>query len=91
VATCLTNGDANLGIADADRIPVRQPCTPRPMARPNPIFEIDGASFVMVTQAITAVSRRELGEPVGRVRVGEDRHYDHHPSPGYAVVRALFP
>ena len=46
----------------------------RPMARLNPVFEIAGRSFVMMTQAMAAVPRRDLGEPVGHL--GEDRHYD---------------
>ena len=47
---------------------------PQPMARLNPVFEIEGGRFVMVTQSLAAVARRELGEPVGRL--GEERHYD---------------
>jgi toxin CcdB len=47
---------------------------PPPMARLNPVFEIEGIRFVMVTQSLAAVARRELGESVGRL--GEDRHYD---------------
>ncbi|RAU21871.1 plasmid maintenance protein CcdB [Paramagnetospirillum kuznetsovii] len=46
----------------------------QPMARLNPTFEIDGRPYVMVTQAIAAVARRDLGEAVGLV--GEDRHSD---------------
>ena len=35
---------------------------PIPAARLNPIFEIDGASYVMVTQFASTVRLRELGE-----------------------------
>lgn len=47
---------------------------PQPMTRLNPVFKIAGDHFVMLTQALAAVSRQELGVSVGRL--GEDRHYD---------------
>ena len=34
---------------------------PKVAARLNPVFEIDGKDYVMLTQAATAVRRRELG------------------------------
>lgn len=47
--------------------------TSRPLTRLNPTFEIDGERFVMVTQSIGAVPRRELGAPVGSL---DHRHGD---------------
>jgi toxin CcdB len=37
---------------------------PEPAARLNPIFEVEGAHFVMVTQFAASVPMRELGEIV---------------------------
>jgi toxin CcdB len=44
------------------------------MGRLNPIIEIGEERFVMVTQAITAVSKRELGESLGKI--GHDKHIE---------------
>ncbi len=44
----------------------------------NPVFELEGATYVMVTQAIGTVELRKLGRPV--VSLGQ--HHD-------AVTRAL--
>lgn len=48
--------------------------SPTPMTRLNPIFEIDGRRHVMVTQSLAAISRKELGEPVGTL--SQQRYYD---------------
>jgi len=37
---------------------------PRPARRLNPVFEIEGAPYVMVTQFAAAVAVRDLGERV---------------------------
>lgn len=41
-----------------------QDAAPRPAARLNPVFTIEGAPHVMVTQYAAAVELRELGEKV---------------------------
>jgi toxin CcdB len=41
-----------------------QETAPRPAARLNPIFEIDGVPHVMMTQFASAIYSGELGEPV---------------------------
>ncbi len=51
---------------------------PRPMKGLNPTFEIGGASYVLVMQAIVSVPAKELGQPVGSL----DSRHDH-------VTRAL--
>ncbi len=38
---------------------------PKPAGRLNPIFQIKGKAFVMVTQFLAAISRDELEEKVG--------------------------
>jgi toxin CcdB len=38
---------------------------PKPARRLNPIFEVDGTDFVMVTQFTSAVRISELGQPIG--------------------------
>jgi len=38
---------------------------PKPAKRLNPIFDVDGAEFVMVTQFASAVRIGELGKPIG--------------------------
>ena len=38
---------------------------PKPAGRLNPVFQIDGKAFVMVTQFLAAISRDELKEKVG--------------------------
>jgi toxin CcdB len=38
---------------------------PSPVRPLNPVFQIEGAEFVMLTQAAAAVRRRNLGEEVG--------------------------
>lgn len=47
---------------------------PRSMTRLNPIFEIGGNRYVMVTQSIAAVSKKELGASVGSLDPGT--HYE---------------
>jgi len=37
---------------------------PPPARRLNPVFEIEGAEHVMLTQSAAAIPRRELGEKV---------------------------
>lgn len=44
---------------------------PRPAARLNPVFHIEGARYVMVTQFAAAVPVRALGSRVGSL-VAED-------------------
>lgn len=48
--------------------------SPPPMTRLNPVFEIDGAPYVMMTQLLSAVARKELGPRVGSL--GGSRRYD---------------
>jgi len=38
---------------------------PKPAGRLNPIFQINGGAFVMVTQFLAAISRDELKEKAG--------------------------
>lgn len=38
---------------------------PKPAERLNPVFQIEGKAFVMVTQFLAAISRNELQEKVG--------------------------
>lgn len=38
---------------------------PRPATRLNPTFTIEGEHYVMMTQALASVHKRELGSPVG--------------------------
>lgn len=38
---------------------------PKPAARLNPVFEVEGRPHVMVTQFASAIMVRELGERVG--------------------------
>ncbi len=40
---------------------------PKPARRLNPIFEIEGERFVMVTQFASAVSLADLGKPVANL------------------------
>jgi len=40
---------------------------PQPAARLNPVFEIDGDSFVMATQFLSAVPKGELGPTVANL------------------------
>jgi toxin CcdB len=47
---------------------------PRPMLRLNPLFEIDGKTYVMATQSISAIARKELGTPVAALN--ERAHFD---------------
>lgn len=46
---------------------------PRVAARLNPIFDIDGKRYVLLTQAAAAVRARELGEVVASLA---DRSFD---------------
>jgi toxin CcdB len=47
-------------------VPVmRKRDAPKPAGRLNPVFEIDGAEFVMATQFMASVPRAELGRRVG--------------------------
>lgn len=43
-------------------LPVRE--APKPAARLNPVFELEGKSYVMVTQFAAAIPVAELGERV---------------------------
>jgi toxin CcdB len=46
---------------------------PKPITRLNPIFEVNGERYVMVTQSLSAVARKELGAPVGAI----DRRHEY--------------
>jgi len=46
---------------------------PKPAARLNPVFELEGESYVMMTQFAAAVPVSELGEKVASLR---DRDID---------------
>lgn len=45
---------------------------PRPIRRLHPVFEIEGANYVLATHLLTAVPGAALGPPVGNL----DAHYD---------------
>lgn len=45
---------------------------PPPMTRLNPVFEIGGTSYAMVTQSLAAVPRRELGAAVGSLNSSKE-------------------
>lgn len=47
----------------APLLPAEQ--APKPAARLNPLFEIDGGSYVMLTQFAAAILVSELGERAG--------------------------
>jgi len=53
---------------------IPQETAPKSMGRLHPVFEIGGASFVMATQLLASIPRKELGEPVGSL--SEHRYYD---------------
>jgi toxin CcdB len=54
-------------------VPLMPPAVaPRPEKRLNPVFTIEGESFVMVTQYLSAIRVAALGPPVGSL----DPHYD---------------
>lgn len=38
---------------------------PRPITRLNPVFTIDGRRYLMLTQSLSAVTRKELAGKVG--------------------------
>lgn len=46
---------------------------PRVAARLNPVFDIDGTDYVMLTQAAAAIHNRELGAIVGSL---DDRSFE---------------
>jgi toxin CcdB len=45
--------------------------SPRPMRRLNPVFEFGGAPYVMATQLIASIPKRELGAAVGALAEGQ--------------------
>jgi toxin CcdB len=47
-------------------LPIRE--APEPAARLNPLFELEGNSYVMATQFAAAVPVAELGEKAGSLR-----------------------
>lgn len=55
-----------------------QETAPPPAALLNPVFEIGGGNFVMMTQFIAAVPLRALGEAVGSLQEQD-----------YTITRAL--
>ena len=55
-------------------VPIRLPHdAPLPARRLNPVFEIDGRQYVMVTQFASAVRSSGLDEPVGSLGHYHDR------------------
>lgn len=44
---------------------------PRPAERLNPVFEIRGDRYVMVTHFAATVETRELGDPIASLAAGE--------------------
>jgi toxin CcdB len=55
-------------------VPLMPPdIAPKAGAKLNPIFDIGGGQFVMVTQYMAATPVRALGRPVGNLKV---RYYD---------------
>lgn len=52
---------------------------PKPITRLNPIFDVNGGRYVMVTQSLSAVARKELGGIVATI----DRRHE------YDVTNAL--
>ena len=48
--------------------------SPKPLSGLNPVFQVSGQAFVLQTQSLSAISRKELGAPV--TSLGEDKHYD---------------
>ncbi len=48
--------------------------TSKPISRLNPVFSLQGVSYVMLTQTLAAVTRRELGAAVGSL--ADSHHYD---------------
>ena len=45
---------------------------PQPIGELNPIFEIKGKSYIMITQAVSTVSRRELKRAVTSLEAQHD-------------------
>lgn len=45
---------------------------PKPITDLNPIFDIDGKPYVLITQALASIPARELKRPVGSLTP----HYD---------------
>ncbi|WP_067733143.1 CcdB family protein [Novosphingobium naphthalenivorans] len=52
-------------------LPVKQ--APPPVTRLNPVFQVDGADYVMLTQSAGAIRRRDLGPAVASLA---DRHVE---------------
>ena len=54
-------------------VPVRAPVrAPKPARRLNPVFQLYGAPFVMVTQFMAAIPEHELGHPIGNLSAHHD-------------------
>ncbi|GLV21849.1 plasmid maintenance protein CcdB [Sphingobium sp. TomMM35A] len=51
-------------------LPVEQ--APKPAARLNPVFDLDGERYTMVTQFAASVATRELGEILQSLRSEQD-------------------
>jgi toxin CcdB len=51
---------------------LRAAAVPVPVRRLHPIFEIEGAEYVMATHLMAAIAERQLGRPLGNL----SRHYD---------------
>ena len=46
---------------------------PRPIAELNPVFEIEGELYVLLTQALASIPRRELKRVVSSLRAHHDQ------------------
>lgn len=54
-------------------VPLLPPAeVPRPIRDLHPIFTIDGDRYLLATQLLSAVGRRELGKPVGNLETHRD-------------------
>lgn len=65
--------DYLIGLDTRLSVPLRRPeAAPLPARRLNPVFDIGGAPYVMVTQYATAVRVRDLGRLVVSLAVDAD-------------------
>jgi len=63
--------DVMSGLATTVVVPLRPADRrPRAMSRLNPILEISGMRYVMETQSLGAVPRKQLGQAVGSLGIG---------------------
>lgn len=57
-------GDLNTRVV-VPLMPAHAPGVPTPARHLNPVFDLDGERYVMATQFLTAVPRKDLGPPIG--------------------------